>query len=240
MYLTNEKKLNLKINGLFYTRRWNDYVKYVYFENVFGGKSLLKNISKKSKDLGLIFNSSMVNESEEKKWLESGWFKKHTLLVCESRFEGIRGENLNYNESLNYKRFALSDIGELIKIDAKIFESYWRNSYSNFIETMKSCNKNYLFKISSNSKLGGYAILGVTGGFTYLQRFGIDKDFQKQGLGKELLQYILLFAKLKNYKKMKLNTQENNEAALSLYTRNSFNVSKRKLIIMSSQNQNEV
>ena len=240
MYLTNEKKLNLKINGLFYTRRWNDYVKYVYFENVFGGKSLLKNISKKSKDLGLIFNSSMVNESEEKKWLESGWFKKHTLLVCESRFEGIRGENLNYNESLNYKRFALSDIGELIKIDGKIFESYWRNSYSNFIETMKSCNKNYLFKISSNSKLGGYAILGVTGGFTYLQRFGIDKDFQKQGLGKELLQYILLFAKLKNYKKMKLNTQENNEAALSLYTRNSFNVSKRKLIIMSSQNQNEV
>ena len=240
MYLTNEKKLNLKINGLFYTRRWNDYVKYVYFENVFGGKSLLKNISKKSKDLGLIFNSSMENESEEKKWLESGWFKKHTLLVCESRFEGIRGESLNYNESLNYKRFALSDIGELIKIDAKIFESYWRNSYSNFIETMKSCNKNYLFKISSNSKLGGYAILGVTGGFTYLQRFGIDKDFQKQGLGKELLQYILLFAKLKNYKKMKLNTQENNEAALSLYTRNSFNVSKRKLIIMSSQNQNEV
>ena len=240
MYLTNEKKLNLKINGLFYTRRWNDYVKYVYFENVFGGKSLLKNISKKSKDLGLIFNSSMVNESEEKKWLESGWFKKHTLLVCESRFEGIRGENLNYNESLNYKRFALSDIGELIKIDGKIFESYWRNSYSNFIETMKSCNKNYLFKISSNSKLGGYAILGVTNGFTYLQRFGIHKDFQKQGLGRELLQYILLFAKLKNYKKMKLNTQENNEAALSLYTKNSFHISKRKLIIMSSHHQNGV
>ena len=240
MYLTNEKKLNLKINGLFYTRRWNDYVKYVYFENVFGGKSLLKNISKKSKDLGLIFNSSMVNESEEKKWLESGWFKKHTLLVCESPLEGIRGENLNYNESLNYKRFALSDIGELIKIDGKIFESYWRNSYSNFIETMKSCNKNYLFKISSNSKLGGYAILGVTNGFTYLQRFGIHKDFQKQGLGGELLQYILLFAKLKNYKKMKLNTQENNEAALSLYTKNSFHISKRKLIIMSSHHQNGV
>ena len=68
MYLTNEKKLNFGINGLFYTRKWNDYVKYVYFENVFGGKSLLKNINKKSEELGLIFNSSMVNESEEKKW----------------------------------------------------------------------------------------------------------------------------------------------------------------------------
>ncbi len=67
MYLTNEKKLNFRINGLFYTRKWNDYVNYVYFENVFGGKSLLKNINKKSEELGLIFNSSMVNESEEKK-----------------------------------------------------------------------------------------------------------------------------------------------------------------------------
>ena len=52
MYLTNEKKLNFRINGLFYTRKWNDYVNYVYFENVFGGKSLLKNINKKSEELG--------------------------------------------------------------------------------------------------------------------------------------------------------------------------------------------
>ena len=240
MYLTNEKKLNFRINGLFYTRKWNDYVNYVYFENVFGGKSLLKNINKKSEELGLIFNSSMVNESEEKKWLDSGWFKKHNLLVCESYLKDIQGGSLKPSKSINHKRLVTSDIAELIKIDGRIFEPYWKNSYSNFIETMKSCNKNYLFKISSNSKLGGYAILGVTNGFTYLQRFGIHKDFQKQGLGGELLQYILLFAKLKNYKKMKLNTQENNEAALSLYTKNSFHISKRKLIIMSSHHQNGV
>ena len=182
----------------------------------------------------------MVNESEEKKWLDSGWSKKHSLLVCESYLKDVQGENLKPNKSIKHKRLVTSDIAELIKVDGKIFEPYWKNSYSNFIETMKSCNKNYLFKISSNRKLGGYAILGVTNGFTYLQRFGIHKDFQKQGLGGELLQYILLFAKLKNYKKMKLNTQENNEAALSLYTKNSFNVSKRKLIIMSSYHQNEV
>ena len=240
MYLTNEKKLNFGINGLFYTRKWNDYVKYVYFENVFGGKSLLRNINKKSEELGLIFNSSMINESEEKKWLESGWFKKHSLLVCESRLKNIQRESLKPHKSINYKTLVASDIPELIKLDGRIFEPYWKNSHSNFIETMKSCNKNYLFKISSNTKLCGYAILGVTSGFSYLQRFGIEKGLQKQGLGKELLEFILLFAKLKNYKKMKLNTQENNEAALSLYTKNSFRVSKRKLIIMSSRHQNEV
>ena len=190
MYLTNEKRLNLKINGSFYTRKWNDYVKYVYFENVFGGKSLLRNINKKSEELGLIFNSSMINESEEKKWLESGWFKKHSLLVCESRLKNIQRESLKPHKSINYKRLVASDIPELIKLDGRIFEPYWKNSHSNFIETMKSCNKNYLFKISSNTKLCGYAILGVTSGFSYLQRFGIEKGLQKQGLGKELLSLI--------------------------------------------------
>ena len=100
MYLTNEKKLNFRINGLFYTRKWNDYVNYVYFENVFGGKSLLKNINKKSEELGLIFNSSMVNESEEKKWLDSGWSKKHSLLVCESYLKDVHGESLKPNKSI--------------------------------------------------------------------------------------------------------------------------------------------
>ena len=129
MYLTNEKKLNFRINGLFYTRKWNDYVNYVYFENVFGGKSLLKNINKKSEELGLIFNSSMVNESEEKKWLDSGWSKKHSLLVCESYLKDVHGESLKPNKSIKHKRLVTSDIAELIKVDGKIFEPYWKNSY---------------------------------------------------------------------------------------------------------------
>ena len=80
MYLTNEKRLNLKINGSFYTRKWNEFVDYVYFEKIIGGKSLLKNINKQSKELKLSFNSSMINQGEAKKWLESGWVEKHSLL----------------------------------------------------------------------------------------------------------------------------------------------------------------
>ena len=101
---------------------------------------------------------------------------------------------------------------------------------------MKSCNNNHLFKIFSDNELRGYAILGETRGFSYLQRFGVDKDFQKQGIGDNLLKYVLSFAKSNNYKKMKLNTQENNKSALRLYTKNSFSVSRKKLLIMTSSN----
>ena len=66
MYLTNEKRLNLKLNGSFYTRKWNEFVDYVYFEKIIGGKSLLKTMNKTSKELNLSFNSSMINEKETK------------------------------------------------------------------------------------------------------------------------------------------------------------------------------
>ena len=73
MYLTNEKTLNLKLNGSFYTRKWNEFVDYVYFEKIIGGKSLLKAMNKTSKELNLSFHSSMINEKEAKKWSEAGW-----------------------------------------------------------------------------------------------------------------------------------------------------------------------
>jgi len=234
MYLTDKKRLNVKLKGSFYTRKWNEFVDCVYFEKILGGRSILKNINKTSKELKLSFNSSMINEGEEKKWSEAGWVQKHSLLICESNLKKIKKINESDYKSIEHKRFNLSDIDALLTVDGKIFSPYWKNSYSNFVETMKSCNNNHLFKIFSDNELRGYAILGETRGFTYLQRFGIDKDFQNQGMGKDLIQYILSFSESKNYKKMKLNTQENNEPALRLYTKNSFSVSKKKLIIMSS------
>ncbi len=76
MYLTDEKKLNVSLSGLFYTRKWNDHVPYIYFEKITGKKIFLRKINKKSKDLKIIFNSSMVSEIESDLWEDSGWLKK--------------------------------------------------------------------------------------------------------------------------------------------------------------------
>ena len=234
MYLTDEKKLNVSLSGLFYTRKWNDHVPCIYFEKIIGKKSLLKKIYKKSRELKIIFNSSMVSEIESNLWEESGWVKKHTLFVCESNLLEVKKINPPKDALINCKLLNPSDIPLLLEVDKNIFDPYWRNSYSNFIETIKTSNNNYLFKIYHNDIACGYAILGETRGFTYLQRFGIDKTFQKKGMGGDLLSYILSFAKAKNFKKMKLNTQSTNQAALSLYTNNTFEVLEKKLVIMGS------
>ena len=75
----------------------------------------------------------------------------------------------------------------MLELDHKIFEDYWKNSKSSLEETMKSCNNNYLFKSGGENNLDGYAILGETRKFTYLQRIGIVKSSQGSGLGLSLI-----------------------------------------------------
>ena len=132
------------------------------------------------------------------------------------------------------KKFHHDDIEDLLKLDHKIFDPYWRNSLSSFIETMKSCNNNYLFKIGTNGSPSGYAILGETRKFTYLQRIGVKKDSQGLGLGDMLLKAVINFSIDKKFINIKLNTQKDNNVALSLYKKNNFEVSPRKLVIMKT------
>ena len=44
MYLTNEKTKHSSWVGSYKTRKWNDVTSIIYFEKVYGGKSLLKKI----------------------------------------------------------------------------------------------------------------------------------------------------------------------------------------------------
>ena len=122
----------------------------------------------------------------------------------------------------------------MLELDHKIFEDYWKNSRSSLEETMKSCNNNYLFKSGGENYLDGYAILGETRKFTYLQRIGIVKNYQGSGLGNNLLNCVINFAIEKKFINMKLNTQSDNIAALNLYKKNKFEISPRKLVIMKT------
>ena len=98
----------------------------------------------------------------------------------------------------------------------------------------RSCVNNYLFLLREQGKLIGYAILGETRNLSYLQRIGVDINYQSLGYGKGLLQNVLNFAKKRNFYTIKLNTQETNESALSLYKKHGFIVQKKKLIIMTN------
>ena len=80
----------------------------------------------------------------------------------------------------------------------------------------------------------GYAILGSTRNFSFLQRFGISKDYQNSGYGSSLLNDVVSFAKSKKFVNIRLNTQPNNTAAQNLYLKKGFKLTNTNYVIFSS------
>ena len=234
MYLTNEKKINYSLSGTYYTRKWNDYCSYAYFEKIYGGHGLLKKAASISKDSDTVFHSSMIEENQVSSWQSAGWFIHKKLFVCDQNLRYFSSNNISETTNISQKKLEVSDFSYLLDLDKKIFEPYWRNSHNSFEETLKSCINNYLFIQKKKDQLVGYAILGETRKLSYLQRIGIDKHYQRQGYGEELVQFVLSFSKKRKILTMKLNTQEENESALNLYKKNGFNTQKNQLVIMRS------
>ena len=234
MYSTENKRIHYFYNGIFYTRKLNSFVEDILFEKLYGGESLLKKMLRVSKDSKISFSSSMINENLIKPWLRSGWAIGHKLNVCMLNLKNLNIKNVDGYKNIEIKKLEGEDIQYLLDLDHKIFDDYWKNSKASFEETMKSCNNNYLFKSGEGNDLDGYAILGETRKFTYLQRIGIVKDYQGSGLGDNLLQSVVDFALKRKFLNIKLNTQNDNVSALSLYKKNNFQIMPRKLVIMKT------
>lgn len=234
MYSTENKRIHYFYNGIFYTRKLNNFVEDILFEKLYGGESLLKKILRVSKNSKISFSSSMINENSIKPWLRSGWAIGHKLNVCILNLKNSNIKNVDGYKNIEIKKLEGKDIQYLLDLDHKIFDDYWKNSKASFEETMKSCNNNYLFKSGEENDLDGYAILGETRKFTYLQRIGIVKDYQGSGLGDNLLRSVVNFALKRKFVNIKLNTQNDNVSALSLYKKNHFQIMPRKLVIMKT------
>ena len=234
MYSTENKRIHYFYNGIFYTRKLNNFVEDILFEKLYGGESLLKKILRVSKDSKISFSSSMINENSTKPWLRSGWAIGHKLNVCMLNLKNLNIKNVDGYKNIEIKKLEGEDIQYLLDLDHKIFDDYWKNSKASFEETMKSCNNNYLFKSGEGNDLDGYAILGETRKFTYLQRIGIVKDYQGSGLGDNLLRSVVDFALKRKFLNIKLNTQNDNVSALNLYKKNNFQIMPRKLVIMKT------
>jgi len=233
MFLTNEKKKHNSWQGTFYTRKWNDDTSIAYFEKSYGGKPLLKKINQIAVQNNLNFNSSMVDENNSEIWRTSGWEMIHRLNVLSLSLKNVESSD---EKVLNVERFTNKKISEIINLDHKIFESYWQNSVAAFNETISSCTHNYLFIQKEDNKSIGYGILGITRSYGFLQRFGINKEYQQRGFGKKLLGEILKFSKQKKLINIRLNTQEQNKHAQSLYLNNGFKITNTNYLILGTSN----
>lgn len=97
-------------------------------------------------------------------------------------------------------------------------KNYWFENYE-MVQTILPQAEIYVFEDDDTKQINGF--IGLSG--NYIEGLFIKTDFQAQGLGKQLLEYV------KNFKSnMKLSVYQKNIQAIQFYKREGFSIVSEK------------
>ena len=126
-------------------------------------------------------------------------------------------ESLSTNDLIgtNIHPMDMSEIDQIMSVDAESFEPIWQNSR----ETMEKAYETavYCTVIKDGSSIVGYQISSATPMGGHLARLAIRPEFQRQGLGRALVQDTQNYFYQQKAKQVTVNTQSDNPSSMALY-----------------------
>ncbi len=107
---------------------------------------------------------------------------------------------------------------EMLAIDQAAFSPFWRFDQYGLGEAMNATGRSCILVIrDAEGGLAGFAVVGFGTAIAYLQRVAVHPRWQGQGMGRSLVRVAMRKARTDGARVMLLNTQLDNDPALSLY-----------------------
>ncbi len=121
----------------------------------------------------------------------------------------------------------LDDLPELLAIESAAFSHPW--SRAAFLSELKKKPPSlYLVRRESSSCILGYICFWEVADEIQMLNLAVHPDYRRQGLGRQLMTFLLLLAKEKGISKVLLDVRATNQAAIALYRLLGFNVLYRR------------
>ena len=125
-------------------------------------------------------------------------------------------------QGIRLTRAARRDTDEVLALDARAFEPFWRLDPRSLREAI-GATPSARFRIArSGADLVGYAVTGRAGRRGYVQRLAVAPEVQRRGVGTALVVDGLRWLRRRRAREALVNTQLGNDAALQLYERLGF------------------
>jgi len=117
------------------------------------------------------------------------------------------------------------DLEKVMKIEQGVYEFPWSiGIFQDCLRVGYCC-----WILEQGDKVSGYGIMSVLAGEAHILNLCIKSDLQQNGLGKEMLDYLIDLAKVHNADVMFLEVRPSNSQALKIYKRSGFDeVGNRK------------
>lgn len=122
------------------------------------------------------------------------------------------------------RRGRRSDRPRILAVDAAAFSAFWHLDPTGLDDALDATPSSRLrvASVPGDATVVGYAITGRAGSRGYLQRLAVDPSAQGRGIGAALVVDGLRWLRRWGAREVLVNTQEANDAALSLYERLGF------------------
>ena len=118
-----------------------------------------------------------------------------------------------------FRPMQIDDLDTVMMIEPLIYPYPW--SRGNFSDSLNSGYSAWV--LMSNETIIGYALVMMVLDEAHLLNLSIAKDFQKQGLGRLLLEYMIQIAKNHQAVNMFSEVRSSNISAIALYENMGFN-----------------
>ncbi|MFM1991845.1 MAG: ribosomal-protein-alanine N-acetyltransferase [Pseudomonadota bacterium] len=113
------------------------------------------------------------------------------------------------------------DLSQVARIEARIFPFPW--TYGNFADSIAAGYDSWVFERAEPPvEMLGYAIVMWLPDEVHLLNLSVDAPVQGQGLGAEMLDWLMADAGTRGARSMLLEVRPSNTAALRLYERKGF------------------
>ncbi|MDJ0791092.1 MAG: GNAT family N-acetyltransferase [Acidimicrobiia bacterium] len=195
-------------------RPWNDAVDDATLRLIRGGSGFLEACVYRLIGLGApSILSSPLAPSARRPWENAG-FRSHIDLAL---------MRLSLQDSIAAPTHLVVreddfDLDLMLDIDRAAFPDFWRFDRAGLVESTQATGSSSVFVIrDGNEGITGYAVVGYGHAISYLQRVAVHPQWQGEGMGRSLVRASARSAKRNGSKAMLLNTQFDNDPAITLY-----------------------
>jgi len=114
------------------------------------------------------------------------------------------------------RRASRADRPAVLAADAAAFDEFWHFDAVALQEAVRATPRSHI-RVTTPHEPVGYGLFGRAGAAGYVQRLAVAPPAQNRGLGRALLDDGLRWLRARGARRVYVNTQEDNERALTLY-----------------------
>ncbi len=132
--------------------------------------------------------------------------------------ERARTTNAQWDTAVSFRRMAETDLDTVMAIENMIYTHPWTRG--NFVDSLQAGSPCWIMEL--HGVTAGYAVLTVGAGEAHLLNLSIAAAWQRRGLGREMLSYLMLCIEKIKVTTLYLEVRVSNIAARALYAQAGF------------------